>query len=485
MADGQLSALARLAQATGWKVIYSENEGQFDAAQVTADTSAVTKALGPSLVGIACGNEPDHWNVNGFRPKNWTAKDEPADAAACLAAVRAGSPKVPFVGNDAGYNEGTRFVTEYFPWAKDKAALLTGHLYPLTNCANKQHGTAETLVSAQTARTEAQRLDALVPEAAKVGLPLRMSETNSASCGGIPGVSNSDATALWAADYLMLLGEHGFVGANFHGSLTDGKCTLYTPLCRTGDRQYRAQPVYYGMLFARLMGTGRLLRCRSHSPTNSPPTPSNPQTAASAPCCSTEALRPSRSWSTRADTTPRRFPPGGSACPRSPPPAASPSPAPRWRQTAPSIPGPRSSFPAPRAPAPSPPRVRRRRPGRARRDDGLTAGTGSNRATHRRGTRDDFDWCGKVLGGYAVRRLTVSTGGLPHLVPHSRQRSLQRGELGSPLEALLHGIPAEVRTAFSGGPAPPRTARDQVNSISRVPHLSPSAPVSRSPNGLP
>jgi hypothetical protein len=261
----QLAALAGLARASGWKVIYSENEGEFNAAQVTKDSAAVANALGPALLGLACGNEPDHWNADGHRPQSWSAKDEPADAAACLAAVRAGAPKAPFVGNDAGYNEGTGFITDYFPWAKGKAALLTRHFYPLTNCADKARGSAQDLVSAKTAATEDQRLKAVADEAAKVSLPLRMSETNSASCSGIPGVSDSDASALWAADYLLRLAENGIVGANFHGSLTDDKCTGYTPLCRTGDHEYRAQPVYYGMLFAHLMGTGHALPVQAAS----------------------------------------------------------------------------------------------------------------------------------------------------------------------------------------------------------------------------
>jgi hypothetical protein len=90
-----------------------------------------------------------------------------------------------------------------------------------------------------------------------------MSETNSAACGGITGVSNAYASALWAVDYLLTGAEHGAAGMNFHGFLTTD-CRGYTPLCQVGIYQYAAQPVYYGLLFTHLLGTGRLLPVTIH-----------------------------------------------------------------------------------------------------------------------------------------------------------------------------------------------------------------------------
>jgi len=105
------------------------------------------------------------------------------------------------------------------------------------------------------------------PTARTAGVPLRISETNSASCGGIPGVSNTFASALWAVDYLLTGAEHGASGMNFHGSMTS-HCNAYSPLCRTRTSGYTARPVYYGLLFTHLLGTGRLLPVTAHSATN-------------------------------------------------------------------------------------------------------------------------------------------------------------------------------------------------------------------------
>ena len=48
------------------------------------------------------------------------------------------------------------------------------------------------------------------------GKPMYMFETNTASCGGFPGVSDSFAAALWALDYGLQLAYGNFSGALLH-----------------------------------------------------------------------------------------------------------------------------------------------------------------------------------------------------------------------------------------------------------------------------
>ena len=43
-----------------------------------------------------------------------------------------------------------------------------------------------------------------------------MFETNTASCGGFPGVSDSFGAALWATDYGMTMAASNFSGALLH-----------------------------------------------------------------------------------------------------------------------------------------------------------------------------------------------------------------------------------------------------------------------------
>lgn len=48
------------------------------------------------------------------------------------------------------------------------------------------------------------------------GKPFLMFETNTASCGGFPGISDSFGAALWAADYGMQMAYSNFSGALLH-----------------------------------------------------------------------------------------------------------------------------------------------------------------------------------------------------------------------------------------------------------------------------
>jgi hypothetical protein len=104
-----------------------------------------------------------------------------------------------------------------------------------------------------------------------LALPMRIDETNSAFGGGIDGVSNKHASALWALDYSLQMARLGVSGINFHGGLGvcnvpiwNGKWQLYTPMCAANPADeaaqvYQAMPIYYGLWMARQMGPGTFL----------------------------------------------------------------------------------------------------------------------------------------------------------------------------------------------------------------------------------
>lgn len=64
------------------------------------------------------------------------------------------------------------------------------------------------------------------------GKPFLMFETNTASCGGFPGVSDSFGSALWALDYGLQMAYSNFSGALLHvggSSDTYNVRTIYHP----------------------------------------------------------------------------------------------------------------------------------------------------------------------------------------------------------------------------------------------------------------
>ena len=48
------------------------------------------------------------------------------------------------------------------------------------------------------------------------GKPFLLFETNTASCGGFPGISDTFTSALWGIDHALQLAHSNFSGALFH-----------------------------------------------------------------------------------------------------------------------------------------------------------------------------------------------------------------------------------------------------------------------------
>jgi hypothetical protein len=253
-----LAGLARLAKATGWSVLYTENLAKFNAAQVTADARAVSAALGSRLFGFACGNEPDQFAVAHLRPSGYTFGDYLAQETACFRAIRKAAPRAPLEGPDTAWSQA--WLAEYAVREAGTISSLGQHYYPL-GCAkagDKPAALVATLLSPALARREAANFTRYVAAAAAARVPLIISETNSACGGGISGLSNAYASGLWVIDYLLTGAEHGVYAMDFHGGLNT-LCAGYTVLCQVGPNDYRPQPIYYGMLFTHLLGTGKFL----------------------------------------------------------------------------------------------------------------------------------------------------------------------------------------------------------------------------------
>lgn len=86
--------------------------------------------------------------------------------------------------------------------------------------------------------------------AQSVGKPFMMFETNTASCGGFAGISNSYGAALWALDYGLQMAYVNFTGALLH---VGGQNAFYNPFTppptnQSSFRQWTIGPVYYSAL---------------------------------------------------------------------------------------------------------------------------------------------------------------------------------------------------------------------------------------------
>lgn len=250
----QLDELAQLAKLSGWQVLLTVGMAHYEPTAAAREVAAAHRALGPYLAAVEIGNEPNSYGSHGFRELPWIAQGYEEQASAYREAIDALTPNVPIAGPDVS---GSGAFGE---WGEEEAlaqspALLTGHHYPL-GCAQTPPPSIEALLSSATRGAAALSLASYMAVSELRGIPLRIDEANTVSCGGVPGISDTFASALWATGYIAQAMDAGTVGINLQGNPTN--CVGYTPLCATNATalargEFRAQPEWYALLLARTL----------------------------------------------------------------------------------------------------------------------------------------------------------------------------------------------------------------------------------------
>jgi hypothetical protein len=253
-----LRGLAGLASRAGWRVLLTVNLGHYDPPAAAREIAAARRALGRDLAAVEIGNEPDAYVPQRLRSPPWGYRAYRAQADAYLAAIRSVAPGIAVAAPDASSGvPPLRWVSEEA--ASGRPALLTDHFYPSSSCGYKP--VVSDLLSPVTRRIGASMLARLAAISGAAHTPLRVDETNSISCHGQPGVSNSFASALWALDYLSRAMRAGLGGVNFHDLILQP--LSYSPIAGTRAQvaagALNAEPVFYALLMARQLAGGRLL----------------------------------------------------------------------------------------------------------------------------------------------------------------------------------------------------------------------------------
>jgi hypothetical protein len=94
-------------------------------------------------------------------------------------------------------------------------ATVGVHAYPLSACLTPKAVTVAGLLT-PAAANEPRRLAPVLAATQATGVPVIISEANSASCGGVAGVSNSPASAVWAVRFVLSALKSGFREVRFH-----------------------------------------------------------------------------------------------------------------------------------------------------------------------------------------------------------------------------------------------------------------------------
>jgi len=250
-----LRNLRAFLDATGWSCLYGLNLGQGTKENAAAEASAAFRILGPRLLALQIGNEPDSFR-NRYRPATWGPADYIAEWSSFRDAIVAAAPGAKFAGPDISNKVAflTAFAQEA-PKHKD-VVLLTGHYYAM-GPAGSAGATLDQLAEAnpRQATMHEAGFDAVAEAMKTAGLPFRMSEGNSCWNGGQPGVSDTLASALWCADTMLRFAAMGWCGVNLHG----GGNGFYTPIAGAPSTGFSKRPEYFGIQLAQSLAGASFL----------------------------------------------------------------------------------------------------------------------------------------------------------------------------------------------------------------------------------
>jgi hypothetical protein len=249
-----LERLRTLAVRSEWRVLLTIGLAHYEPAAAAREVRAATAILGPWLAGIELGNEPNAYGHHDLRATPWTVSQYEAQVSSYMRAIAAAGPTPPLAGPDVSGSPA------FLSWGSGEAAglspaLLTGHHYPL-GCHEAIPPSIMRLLSPAIRRDEHASTRRYVSASARAGIPFRLDEAGSVSCGGRAGISNTFGAALWAVDYVARTMAAGMAGINLHGNLRN--CLGYSPLCAPTPAELaagrlRAQPVWYALLLDRAL----------------------------------------------------------------------------------------------------------------------------------------------------------------------------------------------------------------------------------------
>ena len=239
--------------------------------------AAETSLPHDSIVGFEIGNEPDLYSHRYWMAMTASAPlltqplplamtpDLYAQKFAAYAQVLGEhAPDIRLLGPAVAHpSSRLDYITTLITEEASELGGVTAHVYPYSKCAKSplspRYPTVMRLLSHQAVSPFSTSIAPAVAIAHANGLKFRLTEFNSVTCGGKPGVSDTFATALWAPDALFTAMRAGVDGTNLHVRSKPSAINAAFAITRGG---LEPRPLLYGlMLFNRTLGPqARLVR---------------------------------------------------------------------------------------------------------------------------------------------------------------------------------------------------------------------------------
>ncbi|RDX55721.1 glycoside hydrolase family 79 protein [Lentinus brumalis] len=223
--------------------------------------------LGDNILGLQAANEPDLYARHGHRPENWGPEDFFEEFSAMTQAYSSDS-QVPVKNNliapsvsSSGWTPEQVWDTGFVEAYSDYLQALAVEHYPSDNCAviypdpnNPPKNPLELLPQYLSHKSGQQLVAPYLNSTALAqqwGKPFMMFETNTASCGGFPGISDTFTSALWGVDYALQMAYSNFTTALFHFGGQNVSYNPFTaaPTNESAIHQWTTGPIFYSSIF--------------------------------------------------------------------------------------------------------------------------------------------------------------------------------------------------------------------------------------------
>ncbi|TDL27068.1 hypothetical protein BD410DRAFT_783229 [Rickenella mellea] len=219
--------------------------------------------LGDRLIGMQVGNEPDLYVRHEHRPATYGPADYDGEFSAVATALAADT-NIKRNNILIGPNIATGDWTPEMVWdtgfmtKHPELSMVSVEHYPTDNCfaqfgvgtPRDPQATFPTYLNHTSGQSIVAPYLNTANLAQQAGKPLIMFETNTASCGGFPGISDSFGAGLWALDYGLQMAYSNFSAALLHVGGQDVYYNPFTPppTNQSTFRQWTIGPVFYSSL---------------------------------------------------------------------------------------------------------------------------------------------------------------------------------------------------------------------------------------------
>jgi hypothetical protein len=244
------TALGCLARETGIQVTVGLNFGEATTADDQATITAAAQAIPASQLSFSLGNEPDLYTIShilpnepeftvpAFRPPTWSA----ADYVSEWRMRRAELGPVRLEGLDLAGSGWKQQIGALL--REDPPDQIGAHIYPTAACGPHPTATAQRLLSEHSSVGLVEKLAWLAQTAQAVRRAAIISESNSASCAGKPGLSDTPVAGVWAARFVLGTLLSGFQQVRFHSAGTS-----YDPFVYNLDGTITREPLGNALFF--------------------------------------------------------------------------------------------------------------------------------------------------------------------------------------------------------------------------------------------